>query len=1353
MRRSSLSVSKWYAPPGDGSGAKSKPKLLRKSELRDSMLGMTGSIATERSLASLSPTPSTQAGPTSLPIYPQSAAPSTARRSEIWEPPISCQKRIYPSTNYQAFFPFELTDRDYYQRLVNIIILAVEDIETEQLQRRLEMSNLMDFSEPLEEFVNILIANSSSSQAPLITQRLHQLYNLSNESMRTLTNCAQTFLRARESFANHISGYSGSRLSGQDDLFQQCRLLLTSLREVSSNSTQQQSIAAISSTLSATVVCKNDLLQKELKDWMHQYKLQQTSQTQRMATLGWQWTSADEPQSRSSASSTPELSNISVFSTVFTTPVTGEALSRWKSLQDELVRFLQPQIVAKILFIARIHHVIFEITTVSKAVSVDRDYAEAQRLRTLVESLQGTIDDNTDLKTLFEEAKAGHHMLKLLIADLQQNYQDLRQSKALDAIAKMAETEKAIKQATTMLKKLYKVISPAPFLSGVSNPSDPKNIPARINREGPGIITSDLLYFEEHPNDSWSLGGLLARTDHLGLIESVRQWPGLSALQCTPHNPSPSPVSSPYSPHSRSFASFSGNKSPVNGNQTEEREEIYDEEEKHSTSTSRMNLTALGNSILLPMSPTSRIHGGSLTVKQQFSKFVAETLQAFEQLVSQLQALLSPAAVAYTELIIRLIGMHCNLQSLTDMNAAVGNTVEKARLSVLVTTLEDTLLTDEVLENHYGEDDPGNVGRGRQRVDHIWQLCNQVQQSLQEIAKLRTKAKAISDYTAAAALDEMYHRLNEHVQQVLQTITPFSLLDSENDIMGSEALDINERIAREGTDFFTSDFLFCYSSGPKGHSMGSLAIVAGAGVMLRFIKTHWPELTALGNNNTNPNSGPMPSSSNLANNALSGNAPGGNNSSTDGAGEMNDVAYHHPSQSTTNQNELFHHRRRSSVFSFAPNMLSSSMGGDPSSAASATAAIAAASGNLTAAIPTVDFRDAHAMRLLGFDPRTLLCAGFQDIDILTAGYSVEQLRVAGFDAHHIHQVMGLYNVEILANHPNGQYAAGSGSVLNTSTLHMMHMIGGGLFHQLSTLYALYQETDGSHWKRANYWHHIAEELHVAASNKLDHAIPTSSVSAASSMPSSPAPHQQNLITYNNSIPGAPVTRLQQQQRLHHLLSRLPGITFNSQILEIQGLSLSQNDLRGHLPSDISLLVSLKHLDISHNHLTGELPSSLGLLVNLEHFHADHNDFSGEIPKTLKNLPQLISLRLNHNRFSGALPTSLATLSKLKRLDVSFNNLSSSLPQRYGTGLASIQEMLLHHNQITGEIPTSWGNLVTLTHLELQHNLLTGPVYPDMLMKWQKMTCLNLQENKGLLCKCYFFFLLLFFSFFFSLNHL
>eukprot|EP01033_Poteriospumella_lacustris_P007288 gene7288-5241_t len=1319
MRRSSLSVSKWYTPPVDGS--KSKPKLLRKSEYKESAPSGPVRSVPDASMRMDSPTPT----PSVI---------STTRRSEIWEPPISCQRRTLPATKYEALFPFELTDRDYYQRLLSLLLLALGEVELTVVEQRVAGRALQDFSEPMEDFVNVLIAATATKHAARLTRTLHLLHNVSTEHARVFASCATAFLAAKEAWSEHASGWCGTRLRGLDELFAHCRGVLDALRDFGADAEHQRSVASQSATLGATIVTRNDVLQKELRDWAHQYKLHQTAQAQRLIALGWQWSRADldanDAASSGDGSATAPRSVLS--SAAFATPTTGDALARWKSLQAELVRFLAPATVARVLFVARLHHLIFELTTLAKGESENRDYAEAHRLRDLVDALQRTVDEHRDLQALLEDAGVALHQLKLLVADLQQTLQDARASKALDAIAVVAEAEAAAAQAAAMAKKLRKVVAPGAFLTGALLPHDARNVPARIARDGTRIVTSDFLFFEEHPQDAWSLGSLLARADHVGLVESVRRWPRLSALQHTVASSFPDAGGVEDARrllHATSFTSLDSAASPLRVRELSDgAEELFDEAKRSGgASGSASGSGSFASPLRLPPPPpqggsaaslspsVARLHGGSLTAKQQFSRFVAETLAAFELLLAQLQALLSPAAVAYTELVVRLVGMHCNLESLAAMNAAVGNVAEQSRLGGLVATLEETLRADESLEAHHGEDDPGHIGRGRQRVDHIWQLCCQVQQALQEIAKLRTKARAISDYTAAAALDEVYARLDAAVQQVLATIAPFSMLDSENDITGSEAVDINERIAREGSEFFSADFLFGYASGPKGHSLGSLAIVAGAGVILRHVKASWPELSALGNDSG----------------ATGGGGAGGSSGAGGGGGGSGDPLDDGAAGGGANASL----RRRSSLFSFAPNMIVDGGGAATGgSGANGSAAGGAGGGGGAAVTPAVDFRDANAMRLLGFDPRTLLCAGFRDIDILTAGYSVEQLRAAGFDAHHIHRVIGLQRPLQQSPHAAGDGGGGggggAGGAASASALHLMHMIGGGLFHQLSTLQSLFRATDGAQWRRAQFWPHIAEELRVAASNKLDHALPgTPQAVAAAAAAASPA---GGLLSYANSVPGAPVTRLQQQQRLHQLLSKLPGIVFNAQILEIQGLSLAENGLRGPLPSDISALISLTHLDLAHNQLTGELPSSLGLLVNLEHFHADHNDFCGEIPKTLKNLPQLVSLRLSHNRLTGALPTSLATLNKLKRLDVSFNALSGPLPQRFGTGLASIQELLLHHNQFSGEIPSSWSNLATLTHVELQHNQLSGPLYPEMLQRWSKMTCLNLQDNKGLL---------------------
>jgi hypothetical protein len=101
-------------------------------------------------------------------------------------------------------------------------------------------------------------------------------------------------------------------------------------------------------------------------------------------------------------------------------------------------------------------------------------------------------------------------------------------------------------------------------------------------------------------------------------------------------------------------------------------------------------------------------------------------------------------------------------------------------------------------------------------------------------------------------LKQQQNKLDESLQQ-------FSFLsaDSEDFIEPQAAkksaanvtynfISINEKIARDGTKFFTSDFIFQNQSiRSGGHSIGSLAIVAGAGAVLRHIRQYWPEFTAL----------------------------------------------------------------------------------------------------------------------------------------------------------------------------------------------------------------------------------------------------------------------------------------------------------------------------------------------------------------------------------------------------------------------------------------------------------------------------------------------------------------------------
>ena len=84
-----------------------------------------------------------------------------------------------------------------------------------------------------------------------------------------------------------------------------------------------------------------------------------------------------------------------------------------------------------------------------------------------------------------------------------------------------------------------------------------------------------------------------------------------------------------------------------------------------------------------------------------------------------------------------------------------------------------------------------------------------------------------------------------------------------------------------------------------------------------------------------------------------------------------------------------------------------------------------------------------------------------------------------------------------------------------------------------------------------------------------------------------------------------------------------------------GLDLSDNNLAGGIPVELTGLPNLVRLDLSNNPLGGEIPSELGALSNLEGLGLAGNDLTRGIPVELTGLTELQWLDLSGNRLSGA----------------------------------------------------------------------------------------------------------------------
>ncbi|VVA36216.1 PREDICTED: probable [Prunus dulcis] len=236
---------------------------------------------------------------------------------------------------------------------------------------------------------------------------------------------------------------------------------------------------------------------------------------------------------------------------------------------------------------------------------------------------------------------------------------------------------------------------------------------------------------------------------------------------------------------------------------------------------------------------------------------------------------------------------------------------------------------------------------------------------------------------------------------------------------------------------------------------------------------------------------------------------------------------------------------------------------------------------------------------------------------------------------------------------------------------------------------------------------------------------------------------------------------------------LPSIFTNNCSLVV--LDLSENDISGGVPAEISKCQRLVILNLWGNNFTGSIPSEIGRISSLQALFLGNNSFYRVIPETLLDLTNLTfldlsrnnfggdiqdifgrfrqvkflvlhsnsytggiyssgilkllnisRLDLSHNNFTGPLPIEIAQMPKLKFLILAYNQFNGTIPPDYGN-ILSLQALDLSFNNLTGAIPSTLGNLSSLLWLMLANNLLSGPI-PQELGNCTSLLWLNLANN-------------------------
>lgn len=181
--------------------------------------------------------------------------------------------------------------------------------------------------------------------------------------------------------------------------------------------------------------------------------------------------------------------------------------------------------------------------------------------------------------------------------------------------------------------------------------------------------------------------------------------------------------------------------------------------------------------------------------------------------------------------------------------------------------------------------------------------------------------------------------------------------------------------------------------------------------------------------------------------------------------------------------------------------------------------------------------------------------------------------------------------------------------------------------------------------------------------------------------------------------------------LEQAMNTWHGVSLNDEGC-VESLDLSENNLEGSLPTEISNLANLELLNLRHNQLEGNIPIHLRHLSNLITLNLQHNNLAGTIPLELTQLTTLEHLEIGGNPLTGNIPSEIGSLTNLKTLGIRQTLISGTIPIELAN-LDHLERLLLYNNQLSGNIPPELGNLSNLWRLSLYGNQLSGTIPPEL----------------------------------------
>jgi len=187
--------------------------------------------------------------------------------------------------------------------------------------------------------------------------------------------------------------------------------------------------------------------------------------------------------------------------------------------------------------------------------------------------------------------------------------------------------------------------------------------------------------------------------------------------------------------------------------------------------------------------------------------------------------------------------------------------------------------------------------------------------------------------------------------------------------------------------------------------------------------------------------------------------------------------------------------------------------------------------------------------------------------------------------------------------------------------------------------------------------------------------------------------------------------------------------------DLISLDLSDNQLTGPLPDELTSTTTLSYLNLNNNPLGGTLVSFKSL-IDLEELHLSSCELTGEVYEAqLPEIPRLQVVDLTDNELEGPCPPfgmDGYPMAYLEEISLGGNKLTGFIPSQDYVNLPVLQILDLSDNQLQGGVPTDIGDASLLTNLmklDLSGNQLTGTIPSNLGGTSSPLEHLDVSNNK------------------------